>query len=355
MSASGKRSPAASASAIEVSEVGHLRRSADCVTPLAAAERRSATDLCRGLSRAQWIDENMSTFGADAGCCVTRCRRPTVSGPVNSTRHDAPCRRTAARSSCSRASSTCCAIWSGIGNASSPKDELLDALWPGTVVVDNALQRVVSLARSALAEVGLSDAVRTYCAPWLSLLHRRLRRGGCPAAAADPSGSVAEARAACDRNDWVAASEVYAAADALSPLSPDDVEQWGRAAICAGLGPTAVSALERAVARRDADGDALGAARATLLLVQIRIDHKQGVMARGLLQRASRYLDGKSSVIERGHSRMAGQPNGPRRRRCRGGAGDGRRSVQARTRVARPRRGMSRSGVPGPCIDGAGR
>src|SRR4030095_4917298 len=42
------------------------------------------------------------------------------------------------------------------------KDELLDALWPGTVVVDNALQRAVSLARAALAEVGVPDAVRTY-------------------------------------------------------------------------------------------------------------------------------------------------------------------------------------------------
>ena len=69
-------------------------------------------------------------------------------------------------------------------------------------------------------------------------------------------------------------------------------------------------ALERAVAQRDDDGDVLGAARATLLLVQIRIDHRQGVMARGLLQRAARYLDGKTNVIERGHlawlaSRMA--------------------------------------------------
>src|SRR4029453_3248440 len=71
-------------------------------------------------------------------------------------------------------------------------------------------------------------------------------------------------------------------------------------AMCAGLGPTVVSALERAVAQRDTDGDVLGAARATLLLVQIRIDHKQGVMARGLLLPASRYLAGKTTVIERG-------------------------------------------------------
>ena len=43
-----------------------------------------------------------------------------------------------------------------------PKDELLEMLWPRTIVVDNALQRLVSLARNALGEAGLADAVRTY-------------------------------------------------------------------------------------------------------------------------------------------------------------------------------------------------
>jgi DNA-binding winged helix-turn-helix (wHTH) protein len=191
------------------------------------------------------------------------------------------------------------------------KDELLENLWPGTIVVDNALQRVVSLARSALADVGLGDAVRTYARHGY-----RFCLDDCEEAAdssdvsPDDSSRVAEARAACERNDWAAACDAYAAANALSPLPADDVEQWGRAAICAGLGPSAVAALERVVAQRDAAGDTLGAARATLLLVQIRIDHKQGVIARGLLQRASRYLDGQSGVAERGHfawmaSRMA--------------------------------------------------
>jgi DNA-binding winged helix-turn-helix (wHTH) protein len=178
------------------------------------------------------------------------------------------------------------------------KDELLDALWPGTVVVDNALQRVVSLARSALADIGLCDAVRTY-----SRHGYRFCVDDCAeesVAAAEPSVAVADARAAFDRSDWVAACEDYAAAEALSPLAPDDVEQWGRAAICCGLGPTVVDALERAVALRDAEGDTLSAARATLLLVQIRIEHRQGAMARGLLQRVSRYLNGKTSVVERG-------------------------------------------------------
>ena len=195
------------------------------------------------------------------------------------------------------------------------KDELLENLWPGTIVVDNALQRVVSLARSALADVGLGEAVRTYARHGYRFCLDDCEEAAdsadaTPDVSSDDTRRVAEARAACQRNDWAAACEAYAAANALSPLPADDVEQWGRAAICAGLGPSAVAALERVVAQRDAAGDTLGAARATLLLVQIRIDHKQGVIARGLLQRASRYLDGQSGVAERGHfawmaSRMA--------------------------------------------------
>jgi DNA-binding winged helix-turn-helix (wHTH) protein/tetratricopeptide (TPR) repeat protein len=212
------------------------------------------------------------------------------------------------------------------------KDELLEALWPGTVVVDNALQRVVSLARNALADVGLADVVRTYprfgyrfcvddceepavgAASALpeSVLSGRLGPGAAPGPleASTPAAGVAEARAACDRNEWAAACEAFAAADARSALPAEEVELWGRAAICAGLGPGAVQALERVVAERDAAGDSQAAARAILLLVQIRIDHRQAVIARGLLQRADRYLDSKTPSVERGHfawmaSRMA--------------------------------------------------
>lgn len=190
------------------------------------------------------------------------------------------------------------------------KDELLDALWPGTIVVDNALQRVVSLARSALAEVGLGEAVRTYARHGYRFCLDGCEEATATQVRAQAEGRVADALAACERNDWAAACEAYAAADARSPLLADVVEQWGRAAICAGLGPSVVAPLERVVMQRDAAGDALGAVRAILLLVQIRIDHNQGVIARGLLQRASRYLEGQPEVVERGHyawmaSRMA--------------------------------------------------
>src|SRR5574338_276977 len=42
------------------------------------------------------------------------------------------------------------------------KEELLDALWPGMVVTESSLQRAVSLARNALQQGGLEDAIRNY-------------------------------------------------------------------------------------------------------------------------------------------------------------------------------------------------
>jgi DNA-binding winged helix-turn-helix (wHTH) protein len=183
------------------------------------------------------------------------------------------------------------------------KDELLDALWPGTVVVDNALQRVVSLARGALAQAGLPDAVRTYSRHG----YRFCVDGDCVDApsqtpqAALATPDLAAAQEALALLDWPTACAAFAAAEAHTPLPADAVEQWGRAAICAGLGPSVVPALERVVAERDAAGDALAAARATLLLVQIRIDHRQGAIANGLLQRASRWLAGRQAGVEQGH------------------------------------------------------
>jgi len=178
------------------------------------------------------------------------------------------------------------------------KDELLDALWPGTVVVDNALQRAVSLARSVLAEAGLPDVVRTYARHGYRFCFDDIAAGGDRA---NGDSVLADVRNAVERMDWVAACAGYAEADARAPLAADDVEQWGRAAICAGLGPGVVSALERTVAQREAAGDTIAAARSTLLLVQIRIDHRQAAMASGLLQRASHYLDGHDRSVERGH------------------------------------------------------
>lgn len=188
-----------------------------------------------------------------------------------------------------------------------PKEELLSALWPGSVVVDNALQRTVSLARAALAEAGLAQAVRTYarlgyrfCAP----------EGAEPEAEGDASaamatggdeGALAEARAACARCDWDAACDAYAQAQAQQPLPTDELLAWGRVAISAGQGTSVLEPLERAAARQAEAGDAVGAARAVLLLVQIRTDRMEPALAGGLLRRAARWLEGLPSCAEQGH------------------------------------------------------
>src|SRR5512134_1803201 len=162
-------------------------------------DRRDALSIGpnRGLPRAPWIDENMSTL-TDAWCRVTDA----------TTYRFGPCELDLARRSLSahgrelklqpRVFDLLCYLVQHRERVVS-KDELLDALWPGTVVVDSALQRVVSLARSALAEAGLGEAVRTY-----SRHGYRFCLDDCAEAApaevpSDAAARVADARAACER------------------------------------------------------------------------------------------------------------------------------------------------------------
>jgi len=43
-----------------------------------------------------------------------------------------------------------------------PKDELLETVWPDAIVTESSLQRAISLARAALREGGLEEAIRSY-------------------------------------------------------------------------------------------------------------------------------------------------------------------------------------------------
>ena len=42
------------------------------------------------------------------------------------------------------------------------KEELLETLWPGVVVTEGSLQRAISVARAALQQGGLKNAIRNY-------------------------------------------------------------------------------------------------------------------------------------------------------------------------------------------------
>src|SRR6185369_2139200 len=71
------------------------------------------------------------------------------------------------------------------------KEELLDTLWPGVVVTEGSLQRAGSLARAALQQGGLGEALRNYARRG----YRFLADDKQPAADADPQEDTAHAEA----------------------------------------------------------------------------------------------------------------------------------------------------------------
>lgn len=169
------------------------------------------------------------------------------------------------------------------------KDELLEALWPGAIVTDGSLQRAISLVRAALRQGGADGAIRTYerkgyrfCAEVTSDTAR--------APADRTPGSLGPARDAFDRNAWDDAVAAFARADAESGLTATDLERWAYAALCASRTEAALAPLERAVATHATAGDRRGAARAALLLTQVKLENRETAVARGWHGRAGSLL-----------------------------------------------------------------
>ncbi|HEY0946070.1 MAG TPA: winged helix-turn-helix domain-containing protein, partial [Opitutaceae bacterium] len=166
-----------------------------------------------------------------------------------------------------------------------PKDELLEKLWPGVIVTDGSLQRAVSLARTALAEAGAGDAIRTYsrqgyrfCADpgapvdLESWQERQSERGDAPA------------------DDLQATIAQLQERDQLEGLSGDDLQRWAYAAHCAGRTPEAIRLLERTVAAYSARGDRRLAGWACTLLANLNLEWREVALAKGWWCRAQRLL-----------------------------------------------------------------
>ncbi|MDD3449795.1 MAG: winged helix-turn-helix domain-containing protein, partial [Gammaproteobacteria bacterium] len=123
------------------------------------------------------------------------------------------------------------------------KDELLDVLWPGMIVVDSALQRVVSLARTALREGNAESAIRTHARRGYRFCGDEVEESG--GSGNMPPGDAVEALA---HREWENAAAAFRSADEAAGLSADGLEQWAQALQFAGHGRDAVAPLERAVA-----------------------------------------------------------------------------------------------------------
>jgi len=169
------------------------------------------------------------------------------------------------------------------------KDELLDALWPGVIVTDGSLQRAISLARSALRQGGLTEAIRTHARTGYRFCH--------DVSQSDPQSHsqhkpelISAARLAYEQYDWESAVSAFELADRELVLEGPDLERWADAVQCTGRGWEAVAPLERAVAAHTSQGDSCGAARAMLNLALIQFEQRELAVAKAWLQRAMRIL-----------------------------------------------------------------
>jgi DNA-binding winged helix-turn-helix (wHTH) protein/ATP/maltotriose-dependent transcriptional regulator MalT len=170
------------------------------------------------------------------------------------------------------------------------KDELLEALWPGVVVTEGSLQRAVSLARAALQQGGLDNAIRNYARRGYRFDIDEFETAAPPQSAA--SVSAAEAERLFGLGRWRAAVDSYAATDRIAPLDGEALERWATAAQFKGDLKGAVAPLERAAVVYSSQGNSEAAARATLSLARIQLESLDLAVAQGCLRRAARLLSG---------------------------------------------------------------
>src|SRR6185295_11259653 len=168
------------------------------------------------------------------------------------------------------------------------KEELLSAIWPGVVVTDASLQRAISLARSALRDGGLEDAIRTHARQGYRFL---ASPGGNDELPSPCSDGLAEARDSYAINQWDVALGKFEQADGQEALTAADLECWAISALCVGRLCLAVAPLERAVAGYLAGNDTEDAARALLTLARVQFESREPDVALGSLRRAASMLD----------------------------------------------------------------
>jgi DNA-binding winged helix-turn-helix (wHTH) protein len=185
-----------------------------------------------------------------------------------------------------------------------PKDELLEAVWPGVMVTDNSLQRAVSVARVVLKKAGCAAAIRTHprqgyrlCAPEPELVS--------PPVESEQREPLRLARAAFARGEWDCAMDALQELEPLDALGADELRFWFHVAQCAGRTAEALSPLERAVTAFHRARDSDRAACAAILLAQLRLDAREPALAKGWLRRASRQLEGQPEGREHGYLSFA--------------------------------------------------
>jgi DNA-binding winged helix-turn-helix (wHTH) protein len=201
-----------------------------------------------------------------------------------------------------------------------PKDELLDALWPGITVTEGSLQRAVSMLRGALREGGMESAVRSF---------PRIGYRFCVAAEPPETEtseaqthiipqSVAAAQQAIAEQRWGDAAKIYANASAIESLNGKDLDCWALALQCLGKPADSIPVLTRSVAAHMQAGNADAAAASAVSLSAIHLERGEAAVAKGWLARAQDLAVRQSNSLSIGRvywmqSRLAASDGDPQR------------------------------------------
>lgn len=172
------------------------------------------------------------------------------------------------------------------------KDELFDTLWPDVIVTEGSLQRAISLARSALRQGGLQDAIRTHSRSGYRFCHP-VSESQETSQVVEITSNLQQARAAYEQYNWESAVEDFVAADQQQALDGPDLDRFAYAIQCTGRSWEAIEPLERAVIAHTTRGDDYAAARAMLSLSVIQFEQREYAIAKAWHQRALRLLPAK--------------------------------------------------------------
>jgi DNA-binding winged helix-turn-helix (wHTH) protein len=188
-----------------------------------------------------------------------------------------------------------------------PKDELLDALWPGVIVSETSLHRAASVARTALSDAGLPGAIRNRQRQGYFLSEENCGRsaGGAPLAS-DTTALLAKAHDAYGRGEWEEAIGALKKVDTIDGLTAEDLQIWAHSAQCAGRPHEAHGPLERAVAAYATRGDKRHAAWAAVLLANLKLEWREPALAKGWYHRAERLLKDEPACREMGYADLLG-------------------------------------------------
>ena len=184
-----------------------------------------------------------------------------------------------------------------------PKEELLGALWPGVIVMEGSLQRVISLLRQVLRSGGCEDYIRTY--------HRLGYRFVGDVLSLEPTitramnlapDSVAAARQAMKLSEWDEAVAQFIHTDRSGvDLDVAALLDWAFAAQCGGRLASAVEPLERALRQQTLHGQTEAAAKTAVELARVQCERGLGVAAEGWLKHAERLVQNSGDCEASGH------------------------------------------------------